>query len=159
MTGKILVAVCAVAACAVAGAPAAAQDAEYRGGGYVSDSSGCEAHGWAGISQFSARFLPVGRYGNEAASLSMYFGTWAKNYRFPRDFPFDTWMDVTEFGGVGDNVFAFSPDPPPRIRLSLPPVTTTIGGSEAELHYLLEFQNFGDLAGCTIRGELWVRRL
>ena len=159
MTFKTLRVLGAAAACALAGVPALAQEAEYRGGGYVSDPSGCEAHGWGQVTQFTARFLPVGRHGNEDASLSMYFGTWSANYRFESDFPLDTWLDVTEYGGLGENVFAYLPDPPPRIRMSRPTANTTIGGDEAELHYLLDFQNYGSLEGCTMRGEVWLRRL
>lgn len=158
MTGRILTALCVAAAYALAAAPAAAQDAEYRGGGYLTDFSGCDEHGWQNNTQFTARFVPTWSFGRDDAGISLYFGTWAKNYRFPRDFPLNTWMDVTQFTGVGGDGFSYEPDPAPRLRLARPSVPTTIGGDEAELHYLMEFEDFGALEGCTARGELWVRR-
>jgi len=137
--------------------PVLAQDIEYRGGGYLSDPVNCEAHGWGQLTQFTARYLPIGRWGNEDPSLSMFFGDYAVNYRFPQDWEEGRFFEITEFGAVGDNVFSWRPDPPPRFRILVPGVVTTVFHDE-ELHRLFEVEHWNGLAGCTIRGEVWLRR-
>lgn len=157
MKKKSLLAFC-TAACAVAAAPAAGQLVLYTGGGFISDSSGCQPGGWVGVTQFLARYLPGGGAGNPDASLSLFFPTYALNYSFSSNFEFGVFTQVIEVGSLGNGAFVGTTSPLPRIRITLPAATTTIGGSAAELHYLLDFQNFNFDPGCTVRGELWVRR-
>ncbi|MCB1390262.1 MAG: hypothetical protein KDK12_14145 [Rhodobacteraceae bacterium] len=126
-------------------APVAQAATELRGGGFVSDFSGCDQNGWAGTERVLVRFRPAGQDGNspDFSSITLLFNSGAINFLIPDQDP-SNWIETTS-----TQIFSgFSLDPVPT-QLRLLSISAQIDATTEMLFASFEVNNFSSLEGCS----------
>lgn len=126
------------------GATAASAQVQFRGGGFVSNFSGCEQYGWRDQSlMIRARYRPAELSQDNTTSLSLYLHNGAENYSRsgPLDFTFQSLQGNFIWTGSGRTT------PRPRIRvLTQDPEVITAETRDIQMRFRI--RNFGVLPGC-----------
>jgi len=138
-------------------ATAATAQTRYRGGGFISDYSGCESY-WGSTTRIAAlaRARPAGLSGNSTTDhrLSLFVGTTAYHLRFPAD-AVGQWVDTVEDGLIGSGAYyAANFDPRIQVRQARQPRNTTRSG---EVLMTLDIRNFEHVQGCNVRVSVVMR--
>lgn len=116
---------------------------EYRGGGYISGFTNCEAHGWSGTERVLARLRPAGMAGNhpDTTRFSMILTAGTVIYHYS-GLPSAEWNTVTAWGAF-TVIHQYN-----ILARFLPGSTTDFSGPPDRIFIHAEVNNFGDLEGC-----------
>lgn len=155
MTGHIAPAAVALGL-ALGAAPARA---EYAGGGYLSDYSGCEANGWPVVTEmFRARYSPSEEGGRNCELVLNLAVGGVMVYRLNSTMaPSRLWRTAQGFATWGA---LYASNPRPSLRVVERRNATTGNASiprTPEIYMQVRIRNFNGARGCTVTANIMLR--
>lgn len=132
--------------------PAAAQDVEFRGFGYVYGfNAPCTADGWAGTPGMNVRYRPHGLGSNDDSRLVFFDRHFAAAFRL-YDGRFDrNWRDV-EAGQIGSSLWEYDEGATQlRVTTQIPPSPTA---TTPQIRLVGQIRGWGGVPGCIASFEV-----
>ena len=133
-----------------------AQTVEFRGGGFFSFSTQCEAEGWGGTTYASVRYRPPMLASNDPSTrFSVFFPLfYATNFMLPTGNLTATYKAV-EGGSLGAGIWIYPTKPKMRVTLSTPSKVDT---STEAVRLKGQINGFDNVKNCVVDFDVSLTR-